>query len=124
MTEKEREKYNQIFQTYTYDPNGCYGYFDDANVENIFEFGMLMDEKIMNYEVSLIIEIDGLFEKGYCEEKIFNLIMNAEPLVEDLDSNKNYFLKKRAIKLLKIRSALYIQSKDANRLSKIKHIYE
>lgn len=124
MTDKEKEKYNQIYQTYEYDPDGHHGYFDDANVENIFEFGMLMDEKIMNYEVSLIIEIDGLFEKGYCEEKIFNLIMNAEPLVEDLDNDKNYFLKKRAIKLLKIRSALYMQSKDANRLSKIKHIYE
>lgn len=108
MNEKQIEKLKNIFNTYEYDNESFNPVIDLSILDNIFEFSYVVNNTINNIEISLIGEIDELFYKGYTKEEIFELLLKAFPLCEELDCEENYYLMKSATKLIKIRYKLFI----------------
>lgn len=77
------------------------------------DFLILNSEKMMNYSVSLVIEIDELLEKGYHKEEIQEIIMECDFVKTDpeLANEEAEYLKKYALRLLNIRYKLFTDEK-------------
>ena len=67
--------------------SGIYGY------EFVYS-DMLYNEKLLNYSVKLLLEIEELLDKGYSKEEVMNLIIES-------DFKKNNEINKEEEKLLK-----------------------
>lgn len=67
--------------------SGIYGY------EFVYS-DMLYNDKLLNYSVKLLLEIEELLDKGYSKEEVINLIIES-------DFKKNNEINKEEEKLLK-----------------------
>lgn len=67
--------------------SGIYGY-------EFAYYDMLYNEKLLNYSVKLLLEIEELLDKGYSKEEVMNLIIES-------DFKKNNEINKEEEKLLK-----------------------
>ena len=84
------------------------------------DYIMLSNDKVLDYSISLVIEIDELLEKGYSKEEIADLIMNCDFTIKDSELTKedNEHLKIYALRTLDIRYELY---NEANVTRKLKN---
>ena len=81
---------------------------------------LYLDDKMMRYSVSLVMEIDDLLDKGYKYEDIAKLIENCDfkNLDSDLDEEEIMFLRNHTFRLLDIRYELYLDDKKIKKLEK------
>ena len=68
---------------------------------NSYKF-MLLDQKIIDYCISLIHDIGKLQEKGYTQDELYDLIINSDFTIdhEDITREEESFLKIYAIRVL------------------------
>ena len=84
------------------------------------DFLIFGDEKLLNYSVSLVLEIDDLLEQGYTKEEITELINKSNFCEKDseLSSEEGVILKEYAYHILDIRYELFMESKKEEKVKK------
>lgn len=84
------------------------------------DFLIFGDVKLLNYSVSLVLEIDDLLEQGYTKEEITELINKSNFCEKDLElsSEEGVILKKHAYHILDIRYHLFMESKKEEKVKK------
>lgn len=73
----------------------------EASGYNLEEIYYLSNPKIMDYSVSIILEIHELLDKGYSYDEILEMIEDIN-LKKELEEDEVFFLKKDARKSLKL----------------------
>lgn len=84
------------------------------------DFLIFGDKKLLNYSVSLVLEIDDLLEQGYTKEEITELINMSNFCEKDhsLSNEEGEILKNYAYHILEIRYELFIESKKEEKVKK------
>ena len=96
---KERKNIDSLY----YDDKVHSNYFGD-NVESMYEIYLSKQGEYSNYVITMLITIDMLLSKGYSYNQIYEYIMEPAYICEDTDDDKDYFYRKAAVRLLKMRS--------------------
>lgn len=75
---------------------------------------MFSDEKLMNYSISLIMEIDELLDKGYTKDEIATIIKESDFCTSDLELTREEgeYLRSYSNRMLDIRCKLYNEEKS------------
>ena len=84
------------------------------------DFLIFGDKKLLNYSVSLVLEIDDLLEQGYTKEEITELINKSNSCEKDseLSSEEGVILKEHAYHILEIRYHLFMEIKKEEKKKK------
>ncbi len=53
----------------------------------------------------MLIKIDMLLSQGYSYDEVYEYIMEKDYICEDIDDDTDYFYRKAAVRLLKMRSS-------------------
>ncbi len=82
--------------------------------ETYMDMYMFTNEKLTNYSVSIIIEIDNLLNEGYTKEEITEMINKTNFADQDPELTKDEanLIKNDALRILDIRHKLYLEEKD------------
>ena len=77
--------------------------FND-NIESMYELYLSRQVEYPNYAITMLITIDSLLSKGYTYDQIYEYIMEPDCICDGIDDDTDYFYRKAAVKLLKMRS--------------------
>ena len=102
--EKERKNINSIYNddgSYIVKANTLF----NENIESMYEYYLSRQEEYSSYVITMLIQIDALLSKGYSYDQVYNYIMEPEYTCEGFDDDKDYFYRKAAVRLLKMRSS-------------------
>ena len=88
--------------------------FGSMNDNTYSDMLLFYDEKLMSYQVSLVMDIDELLDRGYSKEEIINIIISCNFMENDpeLSEKEAEYLRKEALRLLDIRYKLYLEEKN------------
>ena len=100
---KEKDIYKLLAMTMSIGNSNTYG-----------DYYIFSNEKLMNYSVGLVLEIDELLNMGYGEDEINKMIMECDFMKKDFELTKEdvEYLRNYALRLLPIRYELYLKEKD------------
>ena len=84
------------------------------------DYYLYSDEKLLNYSVSLVIEIDELLDKGFNKDEITDMIKECDFCEKDPELTKEdgEYLRRHSMKMLDIRYELHEEKKNAKSLKK------
>ena len=89
-------------------------------VSEYVDYYLCSDEKLLNYSVSLVIEIDELLDKGYTKDEITDMIKKCDFCEKDqeLTEEDGEYLRRHSIKMLDIRYDLHEEEVALKKLEK------
>lgn len=84
------------------------------------DYYLFGNERLMDYSISLIIEIDELLDKGYTKDEIATIIKGCNfcNIDSELTKEEGKYLKSYSIKMLDIRYDLCIKEQNIKKLYK------
>ena len=100
--EKERKNIDNIYNGNNTAKNNPY--FND-NIESMFEIYLSKQAEYATYVITMLIKIDMLLSQGYSYDEVYEYIMEKDYICEDIDDDTDYFYRKAAVRLLKMRSS-------------------